>query len=167
MISPLQLLALECHARAHNGGLGDPVLLSQVRGAREGDAGCMRSLAANLEIMHQMGERVCVLVTLDEIVTVPAVNPTVDSLISDLKSERDAHQATVLELEAAQHAIADLTSRLKAMTDVATEANRDAMAALGIQPALESATRKITGRPYDEVNAALDRDVAAHPSEEP
>lgn len=71
MISPLQLLALECHARAHNGGLGDPTLLSLVRGAREGDVGCASSCAANLELMQMMDERPCVLVTLDAVSTIP------------------------------------------------------------------------------------------------
>lgn len=37
MISPLQLLALEHYASIHNCGLGDPALLSLVRGARDGD----------------------------------------------------------------------------------------------------------------------------------
>jgi pyruvate-formate lyase-activating enzyme len=74
-ITAVQLLALEAHARAHNGGLGDRVILDLIAMARHRhDPLCgqaQRSLVANLEIMTQMGERPCVLVTLDGATTIP------------------------------------------------------------------------------------------------
>jgi hypothetical protein len=71
VISPLQLLALECHARAHNGGLGDPALLSLVSDNRAGDSDAEQHLASQLEMMSLIGERPCVLVTLDAVTTIP------------------------------------------------------------------------------------------------
>lgn len=75
-MTPLQLFAIEAHARAHNGGLGDHALLDQIKCARDPrdskvQRHCERSLAVQLEIMAQMDERPCVIVTLESCTTIP------------------------------------------------------------------------------------------------
>lgn len=68
MISPTDLLRLEAHARAHNGGMGDHFLLGAVRDARAGQS---KAAMYHLEMMRCLSERVCVLVSDEAIATIP------------------------------------------------------------------------------------------------
>lgn len=141
MISPLQLLALEAHARATD----DAALLERVRIAREQRASKVRdhadrALTDTLEMMRLQGERPCTLVTLDSI---RALRPP-PALYSETLLDLAEHARTapseirwpwVRELgEAVLQLVADLdherqrhqvtTSQLEEATDMIPEATR-------------------------------------------